>query len=323
MAITHLKQNRRSRWNPQPKKDCKGKSIPLRIRQRDVLIFQILDRYRYLPTSYIYRLLPEEVRGNETWFKNRLTDLTGNKFLKRPKQQQANYAANYTELVYELGLRGIQYLREVNKLTRHCVGYANPYLHEVLICKTIACLEILCKETPGYTFIPWQELLLFKQVPQATKNAQDPFLMTAGTGCIRPDGLPFVIRIDDANGKQQNLCFPGIEVDMGTEVLGSRSSSTRTSLRNKFKGYIEIAKKRVYTSHFGFPNMLVPFISTSTRRMNNMEKVLLEESNNQGVSFIFFMSIDQLESNPTPQHYLDFYSAPWQRVGHPDFCLFQ
>src|SRR3712207_768423 len=78
---------------------------------RDVALFQILCRYRYLDSRRLWLLLPLNVRGrDETNFKKRLRQLWDWEYLERPKEQRRarRYASRHE--VYELAPTGKHYL---------------------------------------------------------------------------------------------------------------------------------------------------------------------------------------------------------------------
>lgn len=84
--------NRRSRWSRQGSKAAQ-------LTARDVDIFRLLQRYRYLSADYIHAF----IGGNKKRLVERLNLLQRepNFYLARPGQQRQNYNANYRSLIYE------------------------------------------------------------------------------------------------------------------------------------------------------------------------------------------------------------------------------
>ncbi|GAB5450251.1 MAG: hypothetical protein Hals2KO_05790 [Halioglobus sp.] len=305
-----METKRRNRLNPKPRKTPTGKKHKLRVTDGDVEIFQILQRYRYLPTNFIYELLPTE--RNYGKFQERLTDLSGHGFLKRPPQQLDTFNAFYKKIVYELNPKAKAILRERDEYFDISIGNGNSYHHEALTCLIIASIEIASSE---FTFIDWPQILNAKMLPEETKTSPKPFnipLIGLTQKSLVPDGTPFCIK------GSKTLCFAGTETDMSTENL---TGTRKVTIEKKFKAYLNIAQHRTYKKHFGFPNMVIPFVTTSEKRMGNMMKLLETVTNGKGCSFIVFKSTPHLrsvESSPDP---IDFISGAWRRVGHPPFDL--
>src|ERR1700743_3862316 len=88
-------QRRRSRM----RRTRTGKRIELTA--RDVEIFKLLSRYRYLRSTYIHAFVGG---ASETRFKERLGDLFHEGFLDRPEAQWEFADARCMPAVYENGL---------------------------------------------------------------------------------------------------------------------------------------------------------------------------------------------------------------------------
>src|SRR2546423_8241971 len=106
---TAVTQNRNSRWSRDPVTDD-GKVIAVYLTDRDVEIFKLLTRYRYLPSDYIHAF----VGGSFNALSRRLNLLSRkpNLYLARPHQQRVNADANHRRLIYQLDDRGSRLLRE-------------------------------------------------------------------------------------------------------------------------------------------------------------------------------------------------------------------
>lgn len=190
------------------------------------------------------------------------------------------------------------------------IGVGNSYHHEALTCLIIASLEISAKD---FRFVHWPQLLQMEKVPEATRNHSTPFhlpLIGLSQKNQVPDGAPFCIFGDKV------LCFPGIETDMGTEVL---NGNRRVTIKRKLEGYINIAYHKTYQSHYGMPNMLVPFVTTSETRMKNMMKILEQITEGKGCSYIIFKHTPHLRSIGQSPEPADLLSDQWLRVGHEPF----
>ena len=98
-----------SRWTRDPVVDD-GIAVVVYPTERDIEIFKLLARFRYLPSNYIHAF----IGGNVKALTRRLNLLSRrpNLYLARPHQQRENASANHRPLIYELDERGIRVLRE-------------------------------------------------------------------------------------------------------------------------------------------------------------------------------------------------------------------
>lgn len=303
-----METKRRSRLRPTVRKTKTGRKHNLRITDKDVEIFLLLQRYRYLPVNFISELVSPR---NYTKLQNRLQDLVAHKYLKRPSQQWETYNAFYKKIVYELGPRGKEHLEEIGLDFDLIIGNGNSYHHEALTCLIIASMEI----ESSSSFLHWPEILNAKMLPQETKESTKPFhipLRGMSQKHLVADGAPFCIQ------GERTLCFLGTETDMGNENL---TGTRRVTIEKKFEGYLNIAHHKTYKKHFGFPNMVVPFVTTSEKRMENMMKLLEKVTKGKGCSFILFKSAPHLRSVEYSPDPVDLIQGDWMRVGHPPFDI--
>ena len=85
-----------------------GKRIELS--ERDIEIFRLLDRYRYLRSNFLYAFVGG---ASETRFKERLGDLYHEGgYIDRPRQQWQFANCRSMPIIYELGDAGARVLRE-------------------------------------------------------------------------------------------------------------------------------------------------------------------------------------------------------------------
>src|ERR1700686_4839862 len=103
------KRSRNSRWSREPVTDD-GQAVVVIPTDRDIEIFKLLTRYRYLPSDYIHAF----VGGSVSALSRRLNFLSRkpNLFLARPPQQRESADANSRRLIYELDERGARLLKE-------------------------------------------------------------------------------------------------------------------------------------------------------------------------------------------------------------------
>jgi Replication-relaxation len=318
-------KERLSRWSRDPQLDAAGKPKAVYPTERDLEIFKLLVRFRYLPSDYIRAF----VGGNEKALSHRLNLLSRkpNLYLARPHQQRQSADANYRRLIYELDDRGARELRE-RGLSFLPKSYHHNFGHELMVAQITASIELGTRENANVRLITWRDILASKNTPQATRDSATPASIRVSytlhgethSGDVIADARPFGLeRVVD--GQRTYLFFPGIEADCATEPLNT-SDAERPSIVKKFAAYSAIAQQGIHRSHFGFPNFFVPFITTSGARMRSMMALLDRLTGGQGSKMFLFKTFPSFTSPAQPPaptgHML---TAPWQRVGFPPFCL--
>ena len=315
---------RNSRWTRDPVVDD-GQAVIAFPTERDIEIFKLLARYRYLPSDYIHAF----IGGNAKALTRRLNLLSRkpNLYLARPHQQRESASANHRPLIYELDERGIRVLRERGALVPQ-KGYHRNFAHELMVAEIMASIELGTREHPHIRLIPWQEILATEHTPRSTRESPSPASIPVKFALrgeqlsvsLTADGQPFGLeRV--VGGKRSFLFFPGIEADCGTEPLDA-SDADRSSIAKKFAAYAAIAEQGIFRSHFGFPNFFVPFITSTNARMLSMMRLLEKMTGESGSKMFLFRTFPAFASFETPPkaggHML---SEPWKRVGHPPLLL--
>ena len=269
MSTTPLKR-RNSRWDDAPVLDKSGQAKAACITQRDIDgIFKPLTRYRYLPVDYLHAL----GGGSLDYLVNRLNLLCRepNRYVARPPQQRANASANHRRLIYELAEKGWRVMQERGVLRERSRAPSN-FAHELMTCELMASFELGTRET-GTRLITWSDILQSKSLPDATRDRAKPYQIPVTVTIdgvvtathVAADGEPFGIA---RSGSGQTVFFfcPGIEADCGTEPIDA-SDFQRSSLYKKFLLYLAIEAQQIYRSHFGFPNLYVPIVTTNAARL--------------------------------------------------------
>jgi hypothetical protein len=321
-AVVAKKRN--SRWDISPVRDARRAPKVACITFRDIeRIFAPLTRYRYLPVDYLHAL-----GGGDSvdYLVNRLNLLSRipNLYVRRPLEQRANATANHRPLVYELASRGWTLMQEQGFERRHNRPPAS-FAHELMICQIMASFELGARSA-GAQLITWSDILRSENLPEATRRSPKPWnipvTLTIGgervTGHVVADGSPFGIR-REGNGRPAYFFCPGVEADCGTEPIDA-SDFARSSIYKKFALYLAIEAQGIYRSHFGFPNLYVPFVTTSTARIASMMTLLDRMTKGAGSKAILFKTFPSRMAIEKPLgpggHML---SDDWQRVGHPAF----
>jgi hypothetical protein len=325
MDATVQKRPRNSRWSRDPVVGRSGTPVAVYPTDRDIEIFKLLARYRYLASDYIHAF----VGGNAKALSHRLNLLSRkpNLYLSRPHQQRQCADANYRPLIYELDAAGARALRDR--------GIACPpktvrrnFQHELMIAQITASIELGARENPTIRLIEWAEIRANEKTPEAARNASHPaaipvsysFRDESRSEHIIADAQPFGIE-RTIEGKRSYLFFPGIEADCGTEPIEA-TEADRAAIVKKFAAYLAIIGQELYRSHFGFPNFFVPFITTSEARMQSMMKAVCRLTDGAGSKALLFKTIPGFASHEGPPpptgHML---AEPWQRAGFPPLCI--
>lgn len=307
-----------SRWDRKPvMRD--GVKAAIRLTPRDIEILKLLTSYRYLPADYIHAF----VGGSLKPVIHRLSLLTRepNLFLARPVQQRQNVNANYQRMVYELDGRGFTVLQELG-LDVHKTRVHN-FAHELMVCQIMASIELGVRSDPNVRLISWDEILASGKLPSQTQRSHRPthipvtFDMHKEQQKIEvcADGKPFGLE-RTIDGKRSFLFFPGIEADCGTEPV-STSDYERSSIFKKFAAYGAIIEQDIHRSHFGFPNLFVPIITTTKVRMESMMRLLEKLTHGEGSKMFLFKTFPAFTSFEPPLpptgHIL---TEAWKRVGY-------
>ena len=291
-----------------------------KLTERHIEAFKLLTRYTYLPAPYF----PAFLGGHKDSWQEALRHLTGAGYLDRPKQQRQHYNANYRPLVYALGTRGLYALieRGVECEKPHA---RRSFGHELMTSELMASFELGAREST-VRLITWQDILKSESLPETTRRSTKPFripitVMLDGKRDerhIEADGQPFGIqRIIDE--RRVHYFCPGIEADCGTEPVDT-SDFERSSIFKKFVLYEAVYAEGIHRSHFGFPSLFVPVITTNKARMHSMMDLLKRITAGRGSTIFLFKTFPAFTSFEKPRppsgHML---TDDWQRLGYPPF----
>lgn len=318
-------RKRNSRWGDMPVLDKSGAPKIALITERDIeRIFLPLARYRYLPADYIAALGD----GSLDYLVNRLALLARkpNSYVARPQQQRANASANCRRQIYELSDKGIRLMQQHGLLGERHRTPSN-FAHELMTCQLMASIEIGARET-GARLIGWSEILDSRSLPDETRYSPKPYQIpvtvtldgAAVATHVAADGMPFGIGRSLAGQAAYFFC-PGIETDCGTEPIDA-SDFQRSSLYKKFVLYLAVEAQAIYRTHFGFPNLYVPIVTTNAARLSSMMRLLERMTGGLGskhILFKVFPAFTSPEKPPAPSGHM--LTEDWQRVGHPPFSF--
>jgi hypothetical protein len=284
-----------------------GKRIELTA--RDLEIFRVLARYRYLPSTYIHAFVGG---ASQTRFKERLGDLFHEGYLNRPERQWEMANCRHRPVVHEIGAgaRRVLEAQGVAEQARTWLGASAhvQFSHSSMICELLASIELGTRQRPSMRFIPWPEVLA--KAPAETRALAVPFRFpaTAASPAIVPDGL---FGIEYGLGSTKSYRFFALEGDRGTMPV-MRSNHNQTSYLGKIAAYCEIIAKKVHKSHLGVPNLLVLTVTTSDARAADIIGRLRGQA---GCSSAFLFKAVEVSS--LANQALGLLFDPWERSGHP------
>ena len=321
-----------------------GKCIVLQ--PRDIEILKLLRRYRFLRSTLIWELLPSEVRGRSfKRFQDRLTDLFhetntahGGAYLDWPQQQRRAYNARYTTSIYGLAPAGEAALDETGAEVTNVTDLVKAgrmvvnrdFVHAMMICDTLAAIEIGTRDVEGLRLVPWPEVL--RKAPPAIRGAENPFAVPVRirhrfkaaqvpreeSFCLIPDGL-FGLEYSRPEGTERYRFF-ALEAEHRNRL--NSGSLKGTSFLKKVLAYQQIIEQGIPRSHFGIPNLLVLTVTVSEARIATMKKVVEAVFGSSGSPHFLFRAIPAVgHDGPQQSNWPNLFSEPWERAFHPPFRL--
>lgn len=294
---------------------------------RDRRVFQKLHPllgHKFLPTNHLIQLLlPDATKPQRIKFTQRLGHLFENPncYLYRPHQQLASPNTNYKHTVHALDTNGEKVLKEDAALhiPAHRLNSA-PYPHDLIGSIVEADIEFGVSKDPALRLRAWKDLCTGEpfwksaSIPQATLSSQQPFRIQLTDSVLYLDGKPFTLE-----SERKFLAIPGMEVDRDTEP-GRPDKHHRVSIEQKLVKLREFFGRRLYQHHYGFPNAVVPFITTNEARLREIMGICMEVIG--PCTYLLFKVVPDYAYEP---HFRDLtgdlLTAPWLRLGHKPFSL--
>jgi hypothetical protein len=281
----------------------------LELSARDIEIFKLLARYRYLRSTYIHAF----VGGvSEKRFKERIGDLFHEGYIDRPEQQWEFARAQYLPAVYENGAGATRALRELgitidDARTFLATSAHRQFQHSLMTCEILASLDLGLRANPHLRFIPWPEILA--RAPETVRACGVPLrLPVPSDGYLVPDGL---FGLEYAHGDTKAYRFFALEADRGTMPV-LRSTAGQTSYLRKVAAYREIIAHRVHKAQWGLPNLLV---LTVTANESRVQEIIRRVQDGAGGGPAFLFKALGTPDLTTPKLQLLF--EPWLRAGFP------
>jgi hypothetical protein len=297
----------------------KATGKPLALSPRDLEIFKLLNRYRYLRSTFIHAL----VGGYKIALIKRLGSLFHDGYLDRPAQQWQAINARYMPAVYELGTKGAQALRSVGIAVNPMPS--QQFSHSLMVCDILASIEIGIWADPQLRLISWEEILA--KMPSAGTSRENPLELPCQVSFtfsrsktthrsskpLIPDAV-FGVEYKPT----KSFRFFALEADRNHEPV-IRNNLSQTSYLRKILQYREIAKG-TYKTQWGLPNLLVLNVTTSEQHMQNIMSLVSKLSDGKGASYLLFKtmpSLASLEKAPIPD--ASMLTEAWSRAGFDRF----
>jgi hypothetical protein len=297
----------------------KATGKPLALSPRDIEIFKLLNRYRYLRSTFIHAL----IGGYKIAVIKRLGTLFHDGYLDRPAQQWQAINARYMPAVYELGTKGAQALRSIGVAVTPMPS--QQFSHSLMVCDILASVEIGIRADPQLRLIPWKEILT--KMPATGANRENPLELPCQVSFTFPrsktthqSSKPLIP--DAVFGIEYKptkaFRFFALEADRNHEPV-MRNTLSQTSYLRKVLQYREIAKG-AYKTQWGLPNLLVLNVTTSEQHMQNIISLVSTLTDGKGASYLLFKpmpSLASLERAPTPD--ASMLTEAWSRAGFEPF----
>jgi len=281
----------------------------LELSARDIEIFTLLERYRYLRSTYIHAFVGG---ASEKRFKERIGDLFHEGYIDRPEQQWEFARARYLPAVYENGAGATRTLNEIGTTVADARTFPattahRQFQHSLMICEILASLDLGVQANPRLRFIAWPEILA--RAPEAIRTSGTPFrLPVSSGGYLVPDGL---FGIEYAAGDKKTYRFFALEADRGTMPV-VRSNAGLTSYFGKITAYREIIGHQIHKAHWGIPNLLLLTVTISAARVQAIVDRLQDRPSENAAFLVKAVAATDL-TTPMPKLLLE----PWQRAGFP------
>ena len=296
---------------------------PVLISARDVEIFKLLNRYRFLRSTYLCAFFP---KSDATNLLKRLGTLYHEQpYLNRPERQYSYANALYLPAVYEIDALARQVLKYhgISPVMADCqagrTGDSRHFAHALMICDVLASIELGSKER-SVRFVAWEEIL----AKAPCRELEDPFRISVTfthngkrqTIGVVPDGM---FGLEYLQNGEKSYRFFALEADRQTMPI-FRGNLTQTSYHRKVLAYREILTQEIHKKHFGVPNLFILNVTTSAERMGHMIEALKQITGGRGNSVFLFKTMkgDLFKAPPADAHMM---IEPWFRAGYPAFNI--
>ena len=287
-------------------------SSPLRLTSDDLAILRAVAHHRFLRSTHLVRLLPHRSAQKII---ERLANLYHAGFLDRPRAQ-INYFASTgsAPIIYALGNKGAEIVAGFEHVPPPLTDWTDknravkrPYIeHALLLADLMLALEVGSRDHGAIEFVGGDSLL--GSLPTGTKRNDTPWTMTARLAqggrrhpiSVVPDAV-FALHFNEPDRRS----FFFVEADRATMPI-ARSDMSQSSFRRKLLAYLAAQQEKQHVERFGFSNVRVLTITTSTERVASMLAAVREITGGRGSGMFLFADAAMIAAHPDP------FTTPWQ-----------
>lgn len=279
------------RSNRKPKFRRVALERPLLLTERDLAIFDALERYRFLSSDLMCRL----ITGSADKIRRRLQLLFHDGYIDRPEVQIKLYQPTTNDpFIYALGAKGAKALRSYGNARNGVrgLGHRNktsgrPYIQHCLsVAEAMAAFEISAKED----FLPQASFPMQGETMRTPhwRVMLDPDEHPQGLGVV-PDHA-FGLR-----GQYGKISYFFLEADNGTMPV-TRTGPRQTSLLQKIRAYLLSNAERIPQQMFGISAFRVLFVLPSPERLTTLLKTIEVETQGKGARLFLLTTYDALKA---------------------------
>ena len=288
----------------------------LQITPRDIELFKALNRYRYLRSNFMHRL----VGGGKERVRDRIGWMLKEGYLAKPEQQLQSYNARYSPRIYELTPKSRAILEAHGVPIRKWSG-EHQFWHRLMISDIMSSFEMIAK-MQGLPFKDQWDIVgdrgisLPASIEWDKKNQGNRVIGTlTSTRPFEPDAL-FAIG---------NTYFL-LEADRGTEG-NERTNLHQSSYLRKLLCYRHMFMNKTPQHEWGIPAPIVLHVTTKPDRLPNILNLFRDVAQHFGqpnpksrrMAFMARPILGSFEKHPEPL--LSLLDDTWERVGYPPLVI--
>jgi hypothetical protein len=292
-----------------------------------------LQTFKYLPSTYLYRLGPP---CHLVYFKNRLTDLRHDAgLIDCPPASWHAANARYRPAVYQLTEKGHKELAAHGR-ARRMFPTNEDFAHEFGVCVSAASFFIGAIDHPEVMLYDHEAILASKLCPADTRLSKTPFQIPVTftyhyevRGQKRHKELETSVKHDwmpmgfvNAADRKKQVFFPGVEFDRHTESLESEDYSA-TTIAKKVQAMEALAKEDGYHEHYGIPNTFIPWVTINEARMRSLMRIVEKVTKGKSKRHLFTYTPDFASFEAFPPADGSMLTRDWKRVGFDDFNILE
>jgi hypothetical protein len=307
MGSTQLKADgRRKAWNRSGRgADGLSREIEQPC-ERDIRVFAALEKYPILDVDHLFALVGGKDRAR---FVERLRLLSDppNNFIVWPKQQTRR-ANNYLKNGLYARSRKPRKLLERRGLPINQNPYSeynDLFEHQYLAYATFASIEVGGADLTVLHRPPLEVRISRKHDGESQRKTFE----------YTPDGFASITFPNGLSGY--------LQLEVENENTVDRGNLEQPSFIRKLLAIRYIMENELYEKKWGFPHLLTLFVSPYPEKIAEMKRVVLRETNGQGLSYLLFQEIVGFDHpyksfKPRPE----LFTGTWERTGkHAPFSL--